>query len=77
MQDEEKVVPYEDEVDIDGRPKTRKLSGDPLAAGDPQETDDDPTKDEETSATPSVSADEDEAPEKASETLTEPWPRPR
>lgn len=77
MREEEKVVPDEDDVDIDGRPKTRTAGGDPVPPAEPENSSDDPTEDEATSRTPSTSSEIDDAPERATETQSEPWPRPR
>ena len=83
MRDDQKVVPYEDDVDIDGRPKTRTgIHGAPSSpenpsAGTPEEPADGLPAEDGTVPTPSTASELDDAPGKPSETLTESWPRPR
>jgi hypothetical protein len=77
MRDEEKVVPDEDDVDREGRPKSRSMGSNLPPVEQPQNPTGEPAEDDETSSTPSTTSRVDGAPERPSDTQTEPWPRPR
>jgi hypothetical protein len=77
MRDEEKVVPNEDDVDREGRRKSRRMGSNLPPAEQPEDPTGDQTEEDESSSTPSTSSHVDQAPERPTETQTEPWPRPR